>query len=221
MLGLWLTKFLPFSVISPRILRIMIVNVVRRCSSSSSFVVRCNAFLCHPMISLNGWRYVILIKTKKLRLDLTISKQVELYFWVYFIKCYKFDHHCKHIPALLARGFWESWRGIMIVHVVRRRRRSSSSFVRRRSFVVDVTLFPCPPHDFSERLKIWNFDKIKKVAPRCVDVQEKKKIPKKNNFLDCGVISAENFSILCPPMISLNGWRYEILIKTKKLRLDV
>ena len=68
---------------------------------------------------------------------------------------------------LLARGFWESWRGIMIVHVVRRRR----SFVVRsfvRSFIVR-----------------W-----------------------------CNAFSG-------PPMISLNGWRYEILVKTKKIRLDV
>ena len=62
-----------------------------------------------------------------------------------------------------------------------------------------------PPHDFSERLKICNFDKNKKVAPRCVDVQEKKKIRKKVIFLACGVILAENFRILCPPMISLNA----------------
>ena len=58
-------------------------------------------------------------------------------------------------------GFSESWRGIMIVHVNR------SSFVRSlvvRSF--DVTLFLPPPYDFSERLKIWNFGKNKKVASR-------------------------------------------------------
>ena len=47
-----------------------------------------------------------------------------------------------------------------------------------------------------------------------------KKIRKKVIFLACGVILAENFRILCPPMISPNGWRYEILIKTKKFRLD-
>ena len=51
-----------FCFISPRILRILTGYYDRPCSSSfvvvrrrsSSFVVRCNDFLCPPMISLNG-----------------------------------------------------------------------------------------------------------------------------------------------------------------------
>ena len=80
----------------------------------------------------------------------------------------------KLIISLLARGFWESWRGIMIVLVVRRRhRRRRRRRRRRRSFVV---------RSFLVR---W-----------------------------CNALSG-------PPMISLNGWRYEILVKTKKFRLNV
>ena len=49
-------------------------------------------------------------------------------------------------------------------------------------------LFPCPPHDFSERLKIWNFGKNKKVFSQWVDVQQKKN-PKKVIFWPLGRFS--------------------------------
>ena len=54
---------------------------------------------------------------------------------------------------------------------------SSSSFVVRRR----CNAFSGPPHDFSERLKIWNFGKNKKVSSRRGDVQQKKN-PKKVIF---------------------------------------
>ena len=68
---------------------------------------------------------------------------------------------------LLARGFWESWRGIMIVNLVVRRCWCNAFFLS--------------PHDFSERLKIWNFGNNKQVAPWCVEVQESKKKRKKSH----------------------------------------
>ena len=74
--------------ISPRILKeswraIIIVNVVRHSSFVRSFVVvrLCSSlfdvtlFLCPPMISLNGWRYEILIRTKKFRLDVEMCNR--------------------------------------------------------------------------------------------------------------------------------------------------
>ena len=78
-------------VISPRILKeswraIIIVNVVCR-----SFVRRCASFdvtlfLCPPMIFLNGWRYVILVITKKFRLDVKMcsrkkKSEKKSFFW--------------------------------------------------------------------------------------------------------------------------------------------
>ena len=42
--------------------------------------------------------------------------------------------------------------------------------------------FCLSPHDFSERLKIWNFDENKKVLSRWVDVHRKNKIRKSHFF---------------------------------------
>ena len=100
------------------------------------------------------------------------------------------------IFVFLARGFWKNpgellWSSVVFV-------------VRCRSlFVVrccrNATL---SPHDFSERLKIWNFGNNKKVAPWCVDVQEKKKNEKKLffwNFLYCCTSTNQDKTFLFLP----------------------
>ena len=71
---------------------------------------------------------------------------------------------------------------------------------------------------------IWYFGKNKKVSSRWVDVQQKRKFRKKSFFWPVASFLVENWRFVCPPMISLNGWRYEILVKTKKVlsrRVDV
>ena len=60
------------------------------------------------------------------------------------------------------------------------------------SFVVVCNAF-CPPHDFSERLKIWNFGKNKKVLSWWVDVQQQRKFLKKLFFsASCDFFSAND-----------------------------
>ena len=140
-------------------------------------------------------------------LDLIIQNNQDFYIFTHWrnSKHYMF-FFLRLIGCLLAQWSERSWLGILIVYV--------------------IILYWCccnvfsSPHEISEPLKIWNFGNNKKVSSRREDVQQKKKIRKKVIFLPCGVILAENFRILCPPMISLNGWRYEILVKTKKFRLD-
>ena len=94
--------------------------------------------------------------------------------------------------------------------------------VCRSSFVVvRCNAFSLSPQDFSERLKIWNFGNNKKVTSRREDVQEKNKFRKKSFFWPVASFLVENLRFSCSPMISLNVWRYEILVITKKFRLDV
>ena len=68
--------------------------------------------------------------------------------------------------ALAPRILKESWWAIMIVRGVR------SLFVV--CFLVCCNAFSLSPHDFSERLKIYNFGNNKKVSSRREDVQQKK-----------------------------------------------
>ena len=91
----------------------------------------------------------------------------------------------------------------MIVNVVRRSsfvvRRSSFVVVRRRlSFVRWCNAFFLSPHDFSERLKIWNFGKDKKVSSRWVDVQQKENF-EKVIFLACVVVFSRKLTFCLPP----------------------
>ena len=65
--------------------------------------------------------------------------------------------------------------------------------------------FCLSPRDFSERLKIWKFDKNKKVSSRWVEVQQKRKFWKKSFFWRAAIFLAKNWHLDCPPMISLNG----------------
>ena len=162
------------------------------------------------MISLSGWRYEILVKTKKFCLYVKmcnrrknpkklifsacgdffkfesspfLSKFYEIVVMNVNVKSLlleqlPFDYQSFTAPRAFAsaalispRILKESWRAIIIVNVVRRS--SVRSFVVRSSFVVRrwCNAFSLSPHDFSERLKIWNFDKNKKVLSRWVDVQ--------------------------------------------------
>ena len=65
----------------------------------------------------------------------------------------------------------------------------SISFVSPRILIRWCNAFSLPPPDFSERLKIWNFGKDKKVSSRRGDVQQKKKIRKKSFFRPLGRFS--------------------------------
>ena len=73
---------------------------------------------------------------------------------------------------LLARGFWKNPDGLLW---------SSMVFVVVCLFVVCRNAI-LSPHDFSERLKIWNFGNNKKVSSWWVDVQQQRKFRKKTFF---------------------------------------
>ena len=57
-----------------------------------------------------------------------------------------------------------------------------SHFFGLRSNFSRKFLYSLSPHDFSKRLKIWNFDRNKKVSSWWVDVQQQRKFRKKSFF---------------------------------------
>ena len=85
----------------------------------------------------------------------------------------------EEIYSILARGFWKIPGGLLWSSVV---------FVVRCSLLLIVVVVRCcrnailSPHDFSERLKIWNFGNNKKVASQWADVQQQRKFEKKLIF---------------------------------------
>ena len=76
-----------------------------------------------------------------------------------------------------------------------------------------ILTFCLSPHDFSKRLKIWNFDKIKKVSSRRGNLQQKKKNWKKSFFRPLG-----RFLLRASPFSFCLGWPRFLLLARGSFR---